>query len=38
VLQAEFGIGWHEAWHVRPAWEIENLLAEHVRVMREQEG
>lgn len=26
VLQDRLGIGYHEAYHVRPVWEIDNLL------------
>lgn len=29
MLQGRYGIGYQEAYHVRPAWEIDNLLAQH---------
>lgn len=29
MLQERFGIGYHEAYKVRPAWEIRNLMDHH---------
>jgi hypothetical protein len=29
VLRRDFGIGYHEAWNVLPAWEVDALLQQH---------
>jgi hypothetical protein len=29
VLRRDFNIGYHEAWNVLPAWEVDALLQQH---------
>lgn len=38
MLQREFGISAREALFERPAWEIENLIAQYVRDEQAREG
>jgi phosphotransferase system HPr-like phosphotransfer protein len=39
VLAKHFGISAEDALYVRPAWELDNLLAHHVRdIQSAQEG